>query len=734
MSGRSRRQRAARPTAAAIQQARGTIRGRLLRILAVPLVVVVVLLGVVISRDLTDYRTARETTDAVKLVLTVQDLVQALQTERGLTAGFLGGDVGFQKEMVASRTEVDSERGALSGLLLAAAGQSSAAHDALSALDSTISATRDGIDQKKIDRTAAFDYFTSHISALNAVNFGLDSSSDNDLRRGVATLTALGTVKEQYSQERALLNGVFSAGGYVAGEYARYAQIVATKTQALATFDSNATAGQKWLKDYALDTGAAREAKFFEDRALGDPSERFKEQTNPQSWWSAFTTVLADLRTAQEAVGSDITAIAKSLQAGATQRLGILGGLVILGALGAAVVLAFSAQSITRPLRSLVREAESLAQHRLPEAVARAQGGHEELAAPLEPVAVPPGASSEIVSLVGALERVQNTAYLLATEQAMLRRSTAESLANLGRRNQNLLRRQLSFITRLEQEESDPQGLANLFELDHLATRMRRNAESLLVLVGEATPRRWAAPLPIADVIRAAISEVEEYRRVSLKRIDDGWIGGAYVAGIAHMIAELVENGLSFSPPDLDVEIQGRNLGGRYLIAITDQGVGMDQAEMDRANARLRGEENYLSVPTRFLGHYVVGHLAEQMGVEVEISPSPVTGITARVTLPSPVLQQPPALAPGGPSLAEATGSHPHVGAVRGQGTRMDARVEARVDEAQIVAENDDWATAPARALGTRPVVEYVPMSSAPTGYGGHATSALPLVEAQAAP
>ena len=173
---------------------------------------------------------------------------------------------------------------------------------------------------------------------------------------------------------------------------------------------------------------------------------------------------------------------------------------------------------------------------------------------------------------------MQATAYALATEQAMLRRSTTESLANLGRRNQNLLRRQLGFITSLEREESDPTGLANLFELDHLATRMRRNAESLLVLVGAASPRQWSEPLPIADVIRAAVVRgggVPAGARcaASTTRL----VAGAVVSGVAHMLAELVENGLAFSPPDVDVEIQGRRIGDSYLIAITDQGIGMNR-------------------------------------------------------------------------------------------------------------------------------------------------------------
>jgi anti-sigma regulatory factor (Ser/Thr protein kinase) len=251
---------------------------------------------------------------------------------------------------------------------------------------------------------------------------------------------------------------------------------------------------------------------------------------------------------------------------------------------------------------------------------------------------VPRRAGPEIQLVAEALDRVQATAYALATEQAIMRRTTTESLANLGRRNQNLLRRQIGFITKLEREESDPSDLANLFELDHLATRMRRNAESLLVLAGEESPRPWSEPLTTADVIRAAVSEVEDYRRVALRRLDDAYIAGAHVSSLAHMIAELVENALAFSPPDVEVEIQGRYLGDTYLIAISDQGVGMKPEDLAQANARMRGEESFLLAPTRYLGHWVVGKLAQQMSVDVQLTQSPVVGTTARVILPPSIL------------------------------------------------------------------------------------------------
>src|SRR5207302_1805105 len=184
----------------------------------------------------------------------------------------------------------------------------------------------------------------------------------------------------------------------------------------------------------------------------------------------------------------------------------------------------------------------------------------------------------------------------------------------------NLVRRQLSLISDFEREELDPSALANMFELDHLATRMRRNAESVLVLVGQTSPRVWSQPLPIADVIRAALSEVEDYRRVVLRRVDPAFVTGSVITDVAHMLAELVENGLQFSSPELEVEIYGRRMGNRYLLVVVDHGIGMDPADLAAARARLRDEENFLVAPTRFLGHYVVGRLANRLGARVDLS------------------------------------------------------------------------------------------------------------------
>jgi hypothetical protein len=243
-----------------------------------------------------------------------------------------------------------------------------------------------------------------------------------------------------------------------------------------------------------------------------------------------------------------------------------------------------------------------------------------------------------VSQVAAALSKVQASAVDLAVEQAVLRRNISDSYINLGRRNQNLLSRQLDFITDLERNETDPDTLEGLFRLDHLATRMRRNAESLLVLAGIEPPRQWSAPVKASDVVRAALGEVEDYQRVVVRNLEPASVTGAVAADIAHVLAELIENGLSFSPPEQSVEVKGRLTTAGYTLAITDNGLGMAPADVERANRRLAGKESFTVAPSRYLGHYVAGHLASRLGITVELQDSPAGGITARIDVPMGLL------------------------------------------------------------------------------------------------
>ncbi len=615
----------------------GTIRRRVARILALPAVVVLLLLSLVAAGQIQDYRGSQATSSSVALALAVQDLVHELQIERGVTAGVLGGNDSFLAELKPARAAVDKQRTRVERLVGEGDDAEALVRSAVRQLDG-LNAVRSATDGASAGRTATFNYFTDRVAALSSVDVGLDNTADNELRRGVAALQALNDLTEATSQERAFLNGVFSAGGFARGEFVRFAAMRADKQAALVRFNRFATASQRASNQFVFDTGAARTTADFEQIAI-DAADGRHIVVNPQSWWSGLTTVLDDLRQLQQHVGSEIQVRAHDLQQGSAQRIGALLGFVLLCFGGSIYLAALASMSITRPLATLAAEADAVAAERLPEAVQRVQAANpNEPPRPPSPVRVPARATEEIRSVATALDRLQSAAYGLATEQAVQRRDTIESLANLGRRNQNLIRRQLGFITSLEREEIDPAALANLFELDHLATRMRRNAASLLVLVDASSPRQWTTAVSVADVIRAAVSEVEEYRRVSLRRVDDAMVSGSAIGAIAHLLSELIENGLTFSPPDTEVEVQGRRLGDGYLIAITDQGVGMSTEDLRQANSRLRGEGDFIAAPTRFLGHFVVGKLARGSSIDVELLPSPVTGVTARVTLPASVL------------------------------------------------------------------------------------------------
>jgi signal transduction histidine kinase len=330
---------------------------------------------------------------------------------------------------------------------------------------------------------------------------------------------------------------------------------------------------------------------------------------------------------------------ADELNASASSREKRLGVVMVL-TFGAAVALTVLVSlSITRPLRSLTRQAKDMAERRLPMAVAHILDTPfgEDVQVP-EVVPVDVTTRDEVADVAAALNTVQDSALDLAIEQAVLRRNIADSFVNLGRRNQNLLGRQLDFITELETHEADPDVLGNLFRLDHLATRMRRNAESLLVLAGIDPPRRWVEPLRVSDVVRAAVGEVEDFHRVVLHVDSTATISGSAAADLAHLLAELIENALVFSPPDRKVEVHGAPRHGGYAVAVVDSGLGMPSEEIEAANRRLAGAESFTIAPSKYLGHYVAGNLAARHGITVMLHSTRGFGVTATVELPEELL------------------------------------------------------------------------------------------------
>ena len=548
---------------------------------------------------------------------------------------------------------------------------------------------RAAADRTTADRAATLAFYTTAIDALNTVDPVAETATraDRRLGDGLAALRELAAAKESVALERGLLNGVFAEGAFHRREYLAFTEVRATRVAALTRFRQVATAPQRAALQHAFQTEDARRATAYENRAE-DAADGSALRADAGTWWKAMTVLVDDLYAVQQSVGDDVRDRADRLSDDAETALAayLVAGMLV--AVLVAGLAAFAARSLTRPLGALAEAAHDVARHRLPQAVARIQQSPPDQvelllaeAAPDTPDARPLGGTAEIAKVASSLRHVERTALHLAAQQAGLRRNTTESLANLGRRSQNLVRRQLALITRLERQELDPDALAELFELDHLATRMRRNAENLLVLAGQNPPRATAAPADSLEVVQSAVAEVEQYRRVLIAAVQPVRVRGHAVADVAHLLAELIENGLTFSPPTEPVEVHGwyDTKDDTYCFAVVDHGVGMSEADKERARVRFSGsgEEALLAAPARFLGHLVVGRLAHRLGegTQVHLFDTPGGGLSALLALPGRLL------APEQHSAAPPPPARPGVSSLLNGFRAGVARAEARTTQ-----------------------------------------------------
>jgi signal transduction histidine kinase len=307
--------------------------------------------------------------------------------------------------------------------------------------------------------------------------------------------------------------------------------------------------------------------------------------------------------------------------------------------LAAAVMLALHRLAL-RPLRRLTVAADNAAQVTLPAAVEIAQNEGTAAARLALPELKAP-ADRDLAGLAAALNSAQAAALALATDEAELRSKVNAVFLNFGHRTQELVTSQLGHIDDLEARTEDPDTLSDLFLLDHLATRLRRNAESLVVMAGADSPRPWTRPVSVVNVVRAAVAEAVDYSRVDVESIAQGAVQGVAANDVSHLLAELVDNALTFSPPGARVRIVGGWVDSQYLVTVTDAGAGMSSSQLDEANEHISGSNVTDPGMSRYFGMFVVGRFARRHGIDVHLVPSGAEGTTAEVLLPDELMVGP---------------------------------------------------------------------------------------------
>ncbi|MEV0117037.1 nitrate- and nitrite sensing domain-containing protein [Streptomyces sp. NPDC050844] len=354
-----------------------------------------------------------------------------------------------------------------------------------------------------------------------------------------------------------------------------------------------------------------------------------------EAWWATTTAKFDAYRDIESDLADKAVSEASDIADNAQRNAYITGAIVVVALLAAFILAGLMARQMSNAMRKLRTAAFGIAEQRLPmlvDQLSRTDPGRVDTR--VQPI--PISSTDEIGEVARAFDQVHREAVRLAAEQALLRGNINAIFTNLSRRNQSLIEGQLTLITDLENNEADPDQLESLFRLDHLATRMRRNGENLLVLSGEEPGRRWDQPVPLVDVLRAASSEVEQYERIELSGVPEAEIHGLAVTDLVHLLAELLENATTFSSPQTKVRVTATRLpDGRVMVEIHDKGIGLTAEDFADINHKLANPPTVDAAISQRMGLFVVGRLSDRHGIRVQLRPSgEQAGTTSLVMLP----------------------------------------------------------------------------------------------------
>ncbi|MFI2274381.1 MULTISPECIES: sensor histidine kinase [Catenuloplanes] len=535
-------------------------------------------------------------------------------------------------------------------------------------------ATRSQVSNNSLQLSFAKQSYDGIINGLLQIrNSASQLAGDPGLSDRMRASAALAQEKEYLSTQRVIVHSAFAQGEITPNLRKDYIATLTGQNQAAAAFETVATREDRDYKRQVIAGPDEREAKSNAGKieanqdgditSLGFSAEEWDEGMAGKN--NLFRTVEKRL---DEQTVTEATTLRNDVQRRVLVETGVLLGMLLLAILFAWLV----ARSMARSLRELRHGALSVAQYGLPQAVARLRD--PAISAQLSPVQVanqiaeplPVRSRDEFGQVTEAFNAVHLEAVRTAAEQAVLRASVSTMFVNLARRSQILVDRLIGHLDRLERGEEDPDRLAELFQLDHLATRMRRNDENLLVLAGADSTRVQREPAALIDVLRAAQSEVEHYTRIDFGNIDkDIEISAHAVNDLVHLVAELFDNATAFSPPDSQVIVEARIYGDRATLSVEDRGIGIAPDQMRDLNERLQRPPTVDVTVSRMMGLVVVARLAARHGVKVELRSAKERGTVAEVTLPTAVLASHTAVG-GGRTPATVGGARPEPAAFGG--------------------------------------------------------------------
>ncbi|MEU9510647.1 nitrate- and nitrite sensing domain-containing protein [Micromonospora sp. NPDC048170] len=568
-----------------------------------------------------------------------EPLVLELQAERRASAAYLGGSGAAEREQLDAqwrRTEGvanDFRQSVSSWRVDLAAEESQRRVDAVVTGLDQLAGVRESIRDRKVDRAAATQAYTELIDTVLRMYGSLGNLDDDKFTQETAALIQLVRIRELMSQEDALVTGALAAGRMTPEETAAFARAAGAQRY-LDSQTRTELSNADRSRYEALRGGEAYTAfRSLEDRVALQGRTADAPPVSASEWRTAADRVLDEQQRFIIEAGDALVERAAPIAVGVVLRLVLAAGLGLLAVIASIVVSITTARALVQQLERLREAAFRLANERLPGVVERLGHGEEvdvaKEAPPLE------FGDDEIGQVGKAFNAVQETAIRTAVEQAELRRNVREVFLSLARRTQALVHRQLTLLDTMERREHDAEELEDLFRVDHLATRMRRNAENLIVLSGSTPGRAWRRNVPMVDVVRGAVAEVEDYTRVNVLPLGAVSLTGRAVGDVIHLLAELIENGLSFSPPHTSVEVRGQMVSNGFAIEIEDRGLGMSEEDLAAANHRIVDQSELNLANASRLGLYVVSRLTERHGVRVQLKESAYGGTTAVVLIPA---------------------------------------------------------------------------------------------------